>query len=261
MLREARAILLVLTGAALLHLSLFGDGYLRYVRRSMHLWLITAGLVLLALGLVRAFLLTRSLLSPAPAAGQGGDGAHGDAEGTDSPSDGGSDGGSDGHAHRHLRAAWLLLCPLAAVFLAAPPALGDYTAQHTAATVAKPVSSGFPALPAGDPLKLPIADFVVRAVWDQRGSLRGRHVRLTGFAMPKPGGGWYLTRLTITCCAADAVTYRVDVRGLGTAPSRGTWVEVTGTWQPDGRTGHDDDIPVLTATQVVGVPTPADPYE
>ncbi|RAG84089.1 TIGR03943 family protein [Streptacidiphilus pinicola] len=249
MLREARAILLVLTGAALLHLSLFGDGYLRYVRRSMHPWLITAGVVLLALGLVRAFLLARTLLSPAPAAAvPHQDGA---AEGS----------GSDGHAHRHLRAAWLLLCPLAAVFLAAPPALGDYTAQHTAATVAKPASAGFPALAAGDPLTLPIADFVVRAVWDPQGSLRGRHVRLTGFAMPKPGGGWYLTRLTITCCAADAVTYRVDVRGLATVPSRGTWVEVTGTWQPDGRTGHDDDIPVLTATSLIGVPTPADPYE
>lgn len=252
MLREARAILLVLTGAALLHLSLFGDGYLRYVRRSMHPWLITAGVVLLVLGLVRAFLLARVLLSPAPAAG-----SHEHGEGAASE----QDAAPNGHSHRHLRAAWLLLCPLAAVFLAAPPALGDYTAQHTTASVAKPASSGFPALPAGDPLKLPIADFVVRAVWDPQGSLRGRHVRLTGFAMPKPGGGWYLTRLTITCCAADAVTYRVDVRGLGTAPSRGTWVEVTGIWQPDGRTGHDDDIPVLTATQIIGIPTPADPYE
>lgn len=259
MLREARAILLVLTGAALLHLSLFGDGYLRYVRRGMHPWLITAGVVLLALGLVRAWLLARALLAPTPAgagAGASPDGPehHGHVHQPD-----GSE--QDGPAHRHLRAAWLLLCPLAAVFLAAPPALGDYTAQHTTATVAKPASSGFPALPAGDPLRLPIADFVVRAVWDPQGSLRGRHVRLTGFAMPKPGGGWYLTRLTITCCAADAVTYRVDVRGAGTVPRRGSWVEVTGSWQPDPRTGHDDDIPVLTATQVIAIPTPADPYE
>jgi uncharacterized repeat protein (TIGR03943 family) len=254
MLREVRAILLVLTGAALLHLSLFGDGYLRYVRAGMHPWLVTAGVVLLVLGLARTVVLARALLTPGASKHiPDEEHAHGHAAGEQA--------GADVHSHRHLRAAWLLLCPLAAVFLAAPPALGDYTAQHAPAAVAKPVGSGFPALPAGEPLRLPIADFVVRAVWDNQGSLRDRHVQLVGFAMPKSGGGWYLTRLTITCCAADAVTYRVDVRGLGTVPRRGTWVQVTGTWQPDGRTGHDDDIPVLAATQIVSIPTPADPYE
>ncbi|MEZ0069527.1 putative repeat protein (TIGR03943 family) [Streptacidiphilus sp. MAP12-20] len=259
--REARAILLVLAGAALLHLSVFGDGYLRYVRPGMHPYLIAAGVVLLGLGLTRAFLLFRALLASGDQAN--GDQASSDQASSDLTSDDQRQPGSasDPHAPSHLRAAWLLLLPLVAVFVAAPPALGDFTARQSGNTVAKPVATGFPALPAGDPLTLPLADFVVRAVWDQQDSLRGRHVELTGFVLPKAGGGWYLTRLTITCCAADAVTYKVEVRGTTAVPRRGAWVRVTGSWQPDGRAGRADDVPIVAVTAVVGIPAPADPYE
>ena len=128
--------------------------------------------------------------------------------------------------------------------------------------VARPASAGtgFPPLPGGSPLVLPLADFDVRAVWDTSGSLRGRQVRLTGFVTPRKGGGWYVARLTISCCAADAQTYKVEVRGIA-APPADSWVEVTGVWTPDGQAGRPDAVPALTVTRLTRIPEPRDPYE
>ncbi len=100
----------------------------------------------------------------------------------------------------------------------------------------------------------------MRALWDTARPLTGRRVKLLGFATPKSGGGWYVTRLVISCCAADALAYKVEVRGAGAPPS-GSWVEVTGVWQPDGQPTGPDAVPALTAAQVVPVPQPRDPYE
>jgi uncharacterized repeat protein (TIGR03943 family) len=270
---EARAILLVLLGAALMHLALFGDGYLRYVRPVMRPYLVVSSVLLVLVGLVQAFLAVRALLRGGRDASGEGPGAGEHAGAGDHAGDGhhALDDGHDGHGghdehdehggHRHrLRAAWLLLLPVVTVFLVAPPALGSFTAQRAAESVAKPVDTGFPALPAGNPLPLPLADFVVRAVWDTKGSLKNRPVQLIGFAVPRAGGGWYLTRLTITCCAADAVTYKVRIRGTA-VPKKDEWFKVTGVWRPDGRAGRPDDIPVLNATRVTGIAEPHDPYE
>ena len=264
--REVRAVLLVLVGAAVLHLSLLSDAYLRYVRASMRPYLVAAGLVLLLLGLVRTVTAVRLLLRegggrgrrarprPHPEAPPGADGTH---------REGGEQGEDDGHGHgaHGPRIAWLLVLPVLTILLVSPPALGTYTAQHSSDAVAEPAAaSGFPPLPAGDPLVLPIADFEVRAVWDASGSLRGRTVQLTGFTVRGTQGRWYLSRLTITCCAADAVTYKVEVRGIA-APPQGSWVKVTGSWLPQGPIGRDGTVPVLSAVRATGITQPANPYD
>ncbi|MDH6576334.1 TIGR03943 family protein [Kitasatospora sp. MAP5-34] len=243
--REVQAILLVLLGAAILRISLFSDTYLRYVREALGPYLIAAGLVLVALGALSAVAALR--------------GSHDE----DQDDHQGHEGHGHGEGHSHgPRIAWLLILPVATIFLVSPPALGSYTAQHAASAVAKPdtAARGFPALPAGDPLAMPLAEFDVRALWDTARPLAGRRVKLLGFATPKSGGGWYVTRLVISCCAADAMTYKAEIRGAA-APPAGSWVEVTGVWQPDGQSTQPDAVPALTAAQVVPVPQPRDPYE
>ncbi|GAA1912503.1 TIGR03943 family putative permease subunit [Streptantibioticus ferralitis] len=242
--REVQAVLLVLFGATVLRISLFSDDYLRYVRTTQRPYLIAAGAVLVLLGVVSAVVAMGALV-------------RGDTSGGEHPA---------GHDHRHSghggpRIAWLLTLPVLAVFLIAPPALGSYTAGRSDNAAPKPTAdSGFPPLAAGDPLAMPLADFDSRAVWDKSHSLKGRRVKLTGFVTPEKGGGWFVTRLYISCCAADAQTYKVEVRGTD-APPANAWVEVTGVWQPNGQAGRDDAVPALTAQRVTRIQQPRDPYE
>ncbi|MGA5824133.1 TIGR03943 family putative permease subunit [Kitasatospora sp. NPDC094028] len=241
--REAQAILLVLLGTAVLRISLLSDAYLRYVRAALRPYLIAAGVVVVLLGVLTAAVALRA------------DGDH-DVHGHDANS-------HDAHGHSHdLRIAWLLVLPVIAILLVSPPALGPYTAQHAGNTMAKPdtAATGFPPLPTGDPLPLPLAEFDVRAAWDTTEPLLGRRVKLLGFVTPKSGGGWYVTRLVISCCAADAVTYKVEIRGMPMPPTN-SWVEVTGVWQPDPAQARSDAVPALNAAQVTAVPQPRDPYE
>ncbi|MCC9305793.1 TIGR03943 family protein [Kitasatospora sp. RB6PN24] len=237
--REVQAILLVLLGSAVLRISLFSDTYLRYVRAALRPYLITAGVLVVALGVLTAVAALRGR-QPAEHDGHGHD---------------------HGHSHAHgPRIAWLLALPAVVILLVAPPALGSYTAQRAGNTVAKPDgATGFPPLPAGDPLSLPLSEFEVRADWDPAKPLRDRRVQLLGFVTPKSGGGWYVTRLVISCCAADAVTYKVEIRGAQMPPAN-SWVTVTGVWQPEADAGRSDAVPVLNASQVVPVPQPRDPY-
>jgi hypothetical protein len=82
----------VLIGAVLLRLTL-GDTYQRYVREGMGTWLLVAGVALVALGAVT---LVRALRH-------------------------------SGHDHEHgVGVGWLLLAPIAALLLVAPPTLGSY---------------------------------------------------------------------------------------------------------------------------------------
>jgi uncharacterized repeat protein (TIGR03943 family) len=108
---------------------------------------------------------------------------------------------------------------------------------------------------------LSVAAFTSRAIYDSGHSLKGRTVRLTGFVTHGDNGTWYVTRLLVSCCAADATTSKVQVRGTD-APSTDTWMTVTGTWHPKGRLGSSAAWPpVLDAKAVRQVDQPSDPYE
>ncbi|MER5214048.1 TIGR03943 family protein [Streptomyces sp. NPDC002838] len=241
--RYGSPLLLALVGAAILRISLFSELYLRYVQAGLRPYLVVSGAVLVLLGAAMA-VVRRS----AP-----------DHSGHSDPEE------DPGHGHAHSpRIAWLLTLPALALLLFPPPALGSYSAEREAAQrVAQGVGT-FPALPAGDPVELTLAEFGSRAIYDSGRSLAGRTVRMTGFVTHGDDGTWYVTRLQVSCCAADATAGKAEVCGDGSdaAPPVDTWVTVTGTWHPEGELGSDAAWPpVLDATSVRRVPQPADPYE
>lgn len=270
--RYAPAALLVLLGTAVLRITLFGELYLRYVQAGLKVWLVLSGAVLVGLGLVTGVLRWREGRE-----GRGEDDGDGHAghqahaghgkhaaraaheEHTDHEDD-----ADEGHAHSHShggRTVWLLALPAAALLLFPPPALGSYSASREATARAAQGVGTFPALAAGDPVQLTLAQFSSRAIYDSGRSLKGRTVRLTGFVTHGSDGTWYVTRLLVTCCAADATTSKIEVRGAD-APTTDTWVTVTGVWHPKGALGSDAAWPpVMDSTNVVKVNQPTDPYE
>ncbi|MEU2494278.1 TIGR03943 family protein [Streptomyces sp. NPDC007883] len=264
--RYGPAVLLMLVGAAVLRIALFSDLYLRYVQGGLRPWLVASGALLGLLGLVRAVLTARAARYGTDAADRG---AHPVAEEQghsheDGPRVAWPHPVAEEHGHSHEdgpRVAWLLVLPAAALLLFPPPALGSYSAAREEARRAAENVGTFPALPAGDPVDLSVSQFASRAVYDSGYSLRGRTVRLTGFVTPGDGGAWYVTRLRVACCAADATTTKVEIRGPD-AVETDTWVTVTGTWRPRGELGSPSAWPpVLEATTVERVAEPSDPYE
>ncbi|WP_369187862.1 TIGR03943 family protein [Streptomyces sp. R08] len=217
--RTAQVPLLVLTGLGLLHTALFTDLYLRYVKEGLRPLLIISGVLLLLLGLAHA------MLDRGPAKPDDHDHSHGHED-------------DHGHGHDHStapRIAWLLFLPALSLLFYAPPALGAYTASHAGSETVKK-QKGFAALPATSPLPMTLTDFTTRVQQDKELAIKGRSVEMTGFATPVKGGGWDLTRIIFTCCAADAQTVKVHMYGTP-APATNTWLAVTGTWHAQGALG------------------------
>jgi uncharacterized repeat protein (TIGR03943 family) len=239
--RETQNILLILLGGALLKLALNGD-YLRYVKPAQQPWIIGGGAVMLALGAVA---MVRDLLGARRA------------EGEPAPA---------AHAHHHpAHSAWLLMVPVLAVFLVAPPALGADSVTRTQSRAPQGAAvrdaSKFPPLPPGAVVPLSMSEVVTRAGWDGSGTLDNRTVSLTGFVVHTEAGT-KLARMVISCCAADA--YPVTVRLLGAGAERfatDSWVEVKGQVLPGTATQHNSYTPDLVLATARQVPAPQDPYE
>lgn len=255
--RDVQAVLLVLVGGALVRLFISG-AYLNYVKDSLGPFVLVSGALLVGLGLWSAF---RDGLFREDSAGEAADP---DPPGA-APAGAGAAQSSHDHAgHEHgghgPRIAWLLVLPVLTIFLVAPPPLGSYAASTDAVSVTQPAAS-LPPLPPGDPVDVAVVDYVIRAVWDDAETLKGRNVRMTGFVTPKAGtDAWYLTRMQLSCCAADAQPYLIET--VGAPPfAADTWVQVTGSWVPGGGTQRDDAIPRLKVDDVVPVPQPENPYE
>ncbi|WKX68959.1 TIGR03943 family protein [Streptomyces sp. XD-27] len=273
--RQVEILLLTMAGAAVLRISLFGDVYLRYVKEGLRLPLIAAGIVLIALGLAGAWRDGFPFPYERAAVASGRDGAedaHGDgpAQGDTRDAHGHAEVGQDpqsehghehGHGHDHSRGpsvAWLLFLPVVGLLFSAPPALASYTAERQR-PMAVEEQARFDPLPAGSPLPMTLLDFSTRAVWDKERSLKGRTVRMTGFVTRGKGERWYLTRLMLGCCAADAQAIKVEMNG-GSPPSSGAWVTVTGTWRPSGEPGTAKARAALDVTGLRRIPEPENPY-
>lgn len=236
--RETQNILLVLVGGALLKIAFTGT-YLRYVKPGHQWLLIVGGVVILALAAVS---IARDLIATRPA---------------------------EPHAeHTHsARSAWLLVLPVLAVFLVAPPALGADSVQRAADTApraAAPSDDGsalYPALPPADVLPMRVSEFVERAAWDSHDSLNDRHIRLTGFVVHE-GESTYLARIVIGCCAADAYPRKVELLGadLSRHPDD-SWIEVVVELVPGSSTKANDYVPSATVRSVRPVAEPEDSYE
>jgi uncharacterized repeat protein (TIGR03943 family) len=244
--RETQNILLVLLGGALLKIAINGD-YLRYVKPAQQPWMISGGAVMVGLGaiaivgdLLAARRISRAAGFPVEHVGD--------------------------HEHRHqARSAWLLMVPVLAVFLVAPPALGADSVTRTEArapqSAAATSAAAFPPLPAGAVVPLTVSEFVSRAGWDSNGTLNGRTVLLSGFIVHS-AKSTLLARMVISCCAADA--YPVTVRLIGGSADHfksDDWVAVTGRVVPGTATQENSYTPDFTLTDIRRAPTPQDPYE
>ncbi|MFD5078826.1 TIGR03943 family putative permease subunit [Streptomyces sp. NPDC058371] len=282
--RYGPSLLLLLSGAAILRISLFSDLYLRYVQQGLRPYLIASGLLLATLSLTSAIHTARTLRRPhfpptdaltlppedPPPPPEGAtapvDGSSGPADGATAPADGPKTAGTTPEAARHdhsrtPRIAWLLAVPASALLVFPPPALGSYSADREAAQRAAQGIGTFPALPAGNPVDLTLGEFTSRAIYDKGRSLTGRTVRMTGFVTRGANGTWYLARLRITCCAADASTYKIRILDAD-APAADTWITLTGTWHPKGTLGSTTAWPpVLEARTLKQTPEPENPYE
>lgn len=243
--REVQSVLVLLLGGALLRITLASEVYLRYVKAGLHWPLVAAGALLVCAAVVT---LLRDTFGPAALA----------ADDDDHPEHG------HGHGHAGPLIAWLLVLPVFAIMLVGPPALGSYSVNRSGAAAAQRLSADYPPLPAGDPVRVSLLDYVSRALWAGGASLRGRDLRLTGFVTTGPLGRVYLTRIVITCCAADGQALRILLTGPvpdGLSPD--TWVTVTGNY--DGQRVKDpvslEEVPTLSITRLNRVSTPAEPYD
>jgi uncharacterized repeat protein (TIGR03943 family) len=214
--------LIALVGAVILRLTLTGD-YLRFVQPGMHNWLLLAGSALAMLGGVT---IVRALRV-------------------------------DGH-DEHPREAWLILAPIAALLLVAPPALGSYGVDRGATLQITSGSGEFPPLPKGrGALPMTLLEYGQRSFDSDGRTLRGATVELTGFvASGATTDSFRLARFQIACCAADAAAAIVQVVGTAGALPSDEWVTVTGRFTPP-----DGDTPQLSAVSVEPIPAPEDPYE
>ena len=149
-----------------------------------------------------------------------------------------------------------MLWPVLAVVVVAPQSLGAFTAGRVEPAPPPPQAAGLLPLPAGDPLGMPLDAYVERASYGGASTLQGRRFEILGFVSPGPQpDSWYLTRLMVKCCAADAVP--LQIRAVGAAPQTADdWVLATGTYLPNG----PDDRPELKVEKVEKTDRPKRPY-
>ncbi len=228
----------LIVGAAMLRLSLTHT-YERYVRVEMGPFLTLAGLAVVALG----------VLTMANALRHGG---------VEAPLHDHDDDEDSDHDHDRVGVGWLLLAPIAALLLVAPPTLGSYGVDRSAAVDVRAGAPVFrPLRRGGGPVEMTLLEYGQRAFDHDGASFNGSAVRLTGFVADTEDGGFRLARYQIACCAADANAAVVRVVGTGGAlPVRDEWVTVLGRFRYGG-----EETPELAAMRVDQIETPEDPYE
>jgi uncharacterized repeat protein (TIGR03943 family) len=226
---RCQSFVLLLFGAALIRLAAT-DTLLRYVRPVARPWVLLAGVGIVVVALW-------SLAATRP-------------QSPDVDQHSGTSG-----------VAWLVIAPVIAIVVIAPPALGAYAAARIPVTAPPPSARVFPPLRAdtGGPTRVTLLDFYARAAFDGGATLTGHRVELTGFLLRSDPDGFRIARLVITCCAADARAVVVRIRSLVAAPRPDAWVTVIGEFA--GTSPDDRMVPVLRADTVTPVSAPDNPYD
>ena len=257
--RQAQAAVLFLVGAALLHAG-FTNLYLRYVKAGLQPLLLLSGVVLIVAALATAWYEWRRARAEKAHTETAHTEVHTETEGHDEH--GHQDGHGHGHVHREPRISWLLILPLFALILVAPPALGSYSAVRTGTAIQQPY--GLSKLPDSNPLTIGLVDYATRAVYDHGHSLGTRQLKVTGFIALDKSGAPYLVRMALNCCAADAQPVKIALTGkIPPVLQPDTWLEVTGTYTAKQTKDpiNNRPIPYFQVTLAKPVPTPKDPYD
>ncbi|WP_369031131.1 MULTISPECIES: TIGR03943 family putative permease subunit [Streptomyces] len=232
--RQAQAVVLFLVGGAMVHAGTT-DLYLRYVKAGLQPLVVGAGVVLIVAALATVWY-ERKRAGTGP--------------------------GKEVHVHREPRVSWLLVLPLLALILVAPPALGSYSALRTGTALQAPLA--YAPLPSGDPVRLSLVDYAGRAAYDHGRSLGDRRITITGFVALDGKGTPYLVRMALNCCAADAQPVKVGLTGrIPPVIQPDTWLELTGTYTAKRTKDpvNNGIIPFFDITGAKPVPTPRDPYD
>ncbi|MFF4632804.1 TIGR03943 family putative permease subunit [Streptomyces griseorubiginosus] len=260
--RQAQSAILFVLGAALLHAGLT-DLYLRYVKAGLRPLVLAAGVVLIVTAVATAWYEWRA------------DARHKEHHGEEPQEEGARHEGAHheraheegapeegAHVHREPRVSWLLVLPLFALILVAPPALGSYSAMRTGTALQQ--AYGYQKLPASGPLRLGLADYAGRAVYEHGKGLTGRPITVTGFVALDHSGAPYLVRMALNCCAADAQPVKIGLTGqVPPVLKPDGWLQVTGTYTAKRTKDavNGGPIPYLQVTAAKPVPTPSDPYD
>lgn len=239
--RQAQGVLLLLLGGAIVKATVFSDSYLRYVKESLRPFLIAAGVMLVVAGVMA---IVNDLRAPS---------AENEHHGHD----------HGGTPHHEPRIGWMLIAPVLGLLLVAPPALGAFAAGQSGSAVLQE-SDLYPPLPEGDPARISVLDYATRAVFDKGKSMNDRKVLVTGFLSDGPAGGQVLTRMMLSCCAADARPIKVGMAGdaPGGLPND-QWVEIIGVYS--ARTLEDPvngvAIPFIEVIEWKRIEPPRNQYE
>lgn len=226
--REAQNLLLIVVGATIVKITLDGS-YLRYVKASLHPYLLLSGGVIVLLGLVA---IARDIR-----AGRALTDAHGESG----------------------RPYWMLLVPAAVLLFLAPPALSTGAVPSADPALVSATAPGRPLPPVTEVLStMPLRELVQRAHRSPE-TLHNRTLSTAGFALTNEAGtGFDLGQLAIACCAADGQLLILHLDGpLPTGISEGSWLSVTGRVT----TGRADPATPTWPTLIVDEARPIDPPE
>jgi uncharacterized repeat protein (TIGR03943 family) len=236
---DASDALTMLAGTMLLAVGA-SDLHLRYVKPEMQPLLLVSGAVLLGLGLRGVLRVVREQLARRAGEREAGE-----------------------HQHALASSSWLIALPFVVLVLVAPPSLGSYAAARSETRIAEPTVD-LPSLPSprDGAVDLTLTDYYTRVLYEPE-SLEGARVRLVGFVTPV-GGRWYVTRMSLSCCAADGRPVKVLTAGPESAdlPEADSWVEVVGrVVEPERPPGDVIAVPTLEVEALRSVEAPTDQYE
>jgi uncharacterized repeat protein (TIGR03943 family) len=222
---RTQAYLVLLLGGGLVRLGI-SDSLLRYVRPVARPWVLVSGIGLALLAVAELVRIHRQRSAE----------------------------------ESGIRIGWMLIAPIVAIIVVAPPALGSFSASHASSSMvtADAVHKEFPPLTGAAPHRLQLFDFTTRVLWDEARTVVNTDVQLTGFVLSQRSDGFVLARLVITCCAADARPVEVFVRTLNRPPID-AWLTVTGRYA--GTDPAEPTFPVVTASSIDTVKEPANPYD
>lgn len=248
--RTIQSAILSVIGAVTLT-ACFTGVFTNFVKPSLRWYLVAAAVVLLAMG-AYGVLTAR---------------AHADEEEAQAEHD---HGDASGHGHDHSRGplvGWFLLIPFLLLGFVVPPPLGSFAAQRDSGQVRGADKSFVETpsdLPEGKVTEMALDEYSMRALYDESESLKDRSIRLIGFASPdsQAEGGWALTRMKLSCCAADAYSIKINPVGAKPVPNN-TWVAITGVWEktPGDPNAADFQLPRIKVSSIEQIPQPENPYE
>jgi len=138
-----------------------------------------------------------------------------------------------------------------------------------AAPLPQGMAQALPAKVLGSLDTIPDADFTgkVNRIWQNPAKWRGRSVLLTGFVTKEEtfgAGGFFLTRMLLSCCAADAMPVGFFCQPLGAVLPEGQWITVVAkvgitSAQLEGwKTTRT--VPILTVLSHAPTEAPDNPY-